>query len=444
MGMECLAKISIWEGPWAQKSTLERRPWQKGPFLEEQSHPPLYSLRAANSRKIPPCASGSGVGRGHVGPWVGEKHTDFQQLALLLPPTAEKGQESWKNTRPSRDCQKPAVFPSSGSSALGSCWHRIGFSLSSCTLIHSGSVPAPNGGSAGWNSRALYDREVRWPPEVTEKRDAGPGSCKGSAVCHPCRVNRGRCDVKRWAVRGDLSPPITPGGLALEETARDPARSCYHPWWEDLAWPSLTSFPWQHHLGAHKSIREIKEVSLQEMSLLTAKEAHFSSQELCFFHLSLILSDSLRFGCSSHIQDAGGGWRKSLGFSQIHHLSPLSLWNCFLFLLFLPWWESKVGVTNYSIKFQLIYLLPGTLPDVSIRRELRAKGEQLWWMRQCVSVARCFWTALWSQIFYPIFHQMSLTLGLTRLGLILQGKMQKVLGSYASGKKWQNSSFSFS
>lgn len=88
--------------------------------------------------------------------------------------------------------------------------------------------------------------------------------------------------MKRWAVRGSLSPPITPGDLALEETARDPARSCYHLWWEDLAWPSLTSFPWQHHLGAHRSIREIKEVSLQEMSLLTAKEALFPHRSFVF------------------------------------------------------------------------------------------------------------------------------------------------------------------
>lgn len=63
--------------------------------------------------------------------------------------------------------------------------------------------------------------------------------------------------------------------LALEESARDPARSCYHLWWEGLAWPSLTPFLWQLHLGAHKSIREITEVSLQEMSLLTAKEDLF-------------------------------------------------------------------------------------------------------------------------------------------------------------------------
>lgn len=86
------------------------------------------SLAIAQRRKLPEnsslCIGLGSIGRGHMGPWVGDKHTDFQQLALLLPPTAEKGQEScvWKNTRPSRHCQESALFLWSGSSAEGPCW----------------------------------------------------------------------------------------------------------------------------------------------------------------------------------------------------------------------------------------------------------------------------------------------------------------------------------
>lgn len=112
-----------------------------------------------------------------MGPWVGEKHTDFQQLALLLPPTAEKGQEklclekhqAWQTLPKNPPCSRgPARLQ----------WDlldwdnwRIGFSLG-----HSGSVPAPHGGSVGRNS-ALYGREINWPCEVTEKRDEGSGRC---------------------------------------------------------------------------------------------------------------------------------------------------------------------------------------------------------------------------------------------------------------------------
>lgn len=95
------------------------------------------------------------------------------------------------------------------------------------------------------------------------------------------------------------------------------------------------------------------------------------------------MSVSLQFGCSSHIQDAGGGWRKSLGFSQI--LSPLSFWNCFIcFSCFCSDGSPRWEFTIYSIKFQFIYLLPGTLPEISIRGELRAKGKQLMDETMCV------------------------------------------------------------
>lgn len=35
----------------------------------------------------------------------------------------------------------------------------------------------PSGGSVDRNSHVLYDRELRWPGEVTEIRGAGPGRC---------------------------------------------------------------------------------------------------------------------------------------------------------------------------------------------------------------------------------------------------------------------------
>lgn len=97
----------------------------------------------------------------------------------------------------------------------------------------------------------LYgSRELSWISEVTVKmiKVLETASTKGSAVCHRSRMNRGRHSMNRWTVRGKLSPLITPEDLALGETARAPARSCYHLQREGLARPLLTLCLWQHLL----------------------------------------------------------------------------------------------------------------------------------------------------------------------------------------------------
>lgn len=72
------------------------------------------------------------------------------------------------------------------------------------------------------------------------------------------------------SVSGKLSPLITPEDLALEGTARAPARSCYHLQWEGLSHPFLTLCHWQCLLvfiGVLIVQQAEKEVSLQELSV---------------------------------------------------------------------------------------------------------------------------------------------------------------------------------
>lgn len=69
---------------------------------------------------------------------------------------------------------------------------------------------------------------------------------------------------------GKLSPLITPENLALEGTARAPARSCYHLQYEGLSHPFLTLYLWQCLLVFIWVLivqQAEKEVSLQELSV---------------------------------------------------------------------------------------------------------------------------------------------------------------------------------
>lgn len=165
-------------------------------------------------------------------------------------------------------------------------------------------------------------RELSWPSEVTVKmiKVLETPSTKGSAVCYICRMNRERHSMNRWTVRGKLSPLITPEDLALEETARAPARSCYHLQWEGLARPLLTLCLWQHLLvfiwvlimyqGDKRSIfaRNIS-VDCQRGSFSSlANDNHlFSPSESDFGWLP----QGWDAATVSRMEDSG--WRKSLG-----------------------------------------------------------------------------------------------------------------------------------
>lgn len=172
-------------------------------------------------------------------------------------PTHTRKRAEWlrlkKNTSPTRDGITPPwscrlawlhgvlltqgwVFPVLlGPDSLRECMHR--FLLQMETQLRKHLVP-------------YGSRELSRISEVTVKmiKVLETASTKGSAVCHRRRMNRGRRSMNRWTVRGKLSPLITPEDLALGETARAPARSCYHLQREGLARPLLTLCLWQHLL----------------------------------------------------------------------------------------------------------------------------------------------------------------------------------------------------
>lgn len=112
-------------------------------------------------------------------------------------------------------------------------------------------VSAPNGDTAGQTPCVRYsNRELDLPSDVTVKmiQVLETASAKGSALCHSCRMNRGRHNMNTWTVRVMLSLLITLEDLSVEETARAPARSCYHLQWEGQARPLLTACLCQHLL----------------------------------------------------------------------------------------------------------------------------------------------------------------------------------------------------
>lgn len=161
-----------------------------------------------------------------------------------------------KTTAPTRDCITPrrhlgpavqlassgvlltqdGIFPVLlGPDSLRECMHSFPLQMETQPVKHL--VP-------------YSSRELSWPSEITVKMIQGleTASTKGSAVFRRCRMDRGRRRMNGWTVRGMLSPLITPEDLALEETARAPARSCYHLQREGLAHPLLTLYRWQHLL----------------------------------------------------------------------------------------------------------------------------------------------------------------------------------------------------
>lgn len=186
---------------------------------------------------------------------MGVKSRDFQQLLVLLQPTTKKGQCLEKHTSYQRlhhtkagpwssdsacfqwdltdsELGLPALL---GPDSLWKCGHRFLLQMETQLVKHLG----------------LYSsRELIWPSEVTVKviHILETVSTKGSAVCHSCRMNRGRHSMNRWTMRGKLSPVITPEDLPPEETARAPAKSCYHIQQEGLTLPLLTLYLWQHLL----------------------------------------------------------------------------------------------------------------------------------------------------------------------------------------------------
>lgn len=198
-------------------------------------------------------------------------------------------------------------------------------------------------------------RELSWPSEVTVKmiRVLETASTKGSAVCHRCRMNRGRHSTNRWTVRGRLSPLITPEDLTLEETARAPVRSCYHLQREGLAYPLLTLCLWQHLLAfiwvlimyqEDKKGIFARNVSVDcqgsSFSSLAMDSALFSPSESDFGSLP-------RSGYSYWVQD-GEGWMEKV--SGLYSIPKVTMSHLSFFFFF---W-------NCSIHFSWIHPLMGS------------------------------------------------------------------------------------
>lgn len=235
-------------------------------------------------------------------------------------------------------------------------------------------------------------RELSWPSEITVKMIQGleTASTKGSAVFHRCRTNRGRRGMNRWTVRGTLSPLITPEDLALEETARAPARSCYHLQREGLAHPLLTLYRWQHLLvfiwvltmyqGDKRSILLRNScVDCQGSSFFFTGNGQCSVFSIwVWFWLT---PSGLDAATGSRIEESG--WRKSLGcilLPKSPSLTSLFLELLYKFLLdFSLDGQSKVGVTIY-----LQRLLIGTVPDILTREEWEQGRTTLTYKTLCV------------------------------------------------------------
>lgn len=208
--------------------------------------------------------------------------------------------------------------------------------------------------------------------------------------------------MSRWTVSGKLSPLITPEDLALEETARAPARSCYHLQQEGLSHPLLTPCLWQCLLvfiwvlrvcqGGEKK----KKVSLQEISPLTAKEAlslHWQWTALCFLWVLFWLAPA-GLGCSHWVQDRGSLW--AVSFSQNHQLPRLSFKDCTVYFYWIfPLVGSQRTVTTNMQRLQVPSHLQPAWHMVN-RRGMRAR-EHNFDVQDCESVPRCFWISLWRQ-----------------------------------------------
>lgn len=173
--------------------------------------------------------------------------------------------------------------------------------------------------------------------------------------------------MSRWTVSGKLSPLITPEDLALEETARAPARSCYHLQQEGLSHPLLTPCLWQCLLVFIWVLR-VCQGGEKKKKYLCKKYLRWLPRKLFLFtgNGQLFVSSESYFGWLLQVWDAATGSR----IEEVSELYPFPKITSFHVSLlrtalsistgFSPWWVVRglLPLTCKGCKFQVIYSLP--------------------------------------------------------------------------------------